>query len=226
MAGVLGVLPRQVAFNAGVVVPGAQLFVYEDATTTKRNIYTTSALAAQLSNPLVADANGRFAAFYVNPNSGAYKLVLASASDTDPPASPFWTEDVLPVPGASIIEGSFTATITGCGTDPTGTVNYIIVADAAGTGKKCRLYTLAAISAESDANSMTLTGIPAACVPTINANVSCNVLDNGGGVQAGMTISPAGTTATFFCDTPLSSAGFTTSGVKGLPAGWQAEYVL
>jgi hypothetical protein len=96
MSGVLGILPRQAAVNGGVFVDGAQLFCYEDTTTTKRAIYTTSALSVQHSNPLEADAYGRFPAFYVDPTGGPYKLVLAPAADADPPLAPLWTEDVIP----------------------------------------------------------------------------------------------------------------------------------
>ena len=87
---------RATPFNGGTSVAGAQLFVYDAGTTTKRALYTTSALSVSLSNPVVADANGRFVAPWLNPAGGAYKVVLASASDTDPPASPFWTEDNIP----------------------------------------------------------------------------------------------------------------------------------
>lgn len=96
MAGSLVVLARQSPLNGGTTVPGAQLFVYDAGTTTKRAIHTTPALAIEHDNPLDADANGRFPAVYVNPLGGPYKTVLAPQGDTDPPASPFWTEDNIP----------------------------------------------------------------------------------------------------------------------------------
>jgi hypothetical protein len=46
-----------------------------------------------------AESNGRLPAIYVNPDGGAYKVVVTSASDTDPPTSPFWTEDNIPAVG-------------------------------------------------------------------------------------------------------------------------------
>lgn len=97
MAGTLVQLPRQSPLNGGTTVPGGKLFVYDAGTSTKRAIYTTSALAVQHPNPLVADANGRFAAAYVESTDGDYKEILAGASDSDPPTSPYWTEDNIPV---------------------------------------------------------------------------------------------------------------------------------
>lgn len=96
MAGSLVVLARQSPLNGGTTVAGAQLFVYDAGGTTKRAIYTTSALAVQHSNPVVADANGRLAAIWLDPAGGSYKLVLATSGDTDPPASPIWTDDNIP----------------------------------------------------------------------------------------------------------------------------------
>src|SRR4029079_6204656 len=60
---------------------------------------TTSALSVQHSNPLVADANGRFAAWWVSATAGNYKLVLAPANDNDPPAAAIKTEDNIPPVG-------------------------------------------------------------------------------------------------------------------------------
>jgi hypothetical protein len=104
MAGSLVVLARQSPLNGGTTVAGAQLFVYDAGTTTKRAVYTTSALAVQHSNPVVADANGRFAAVWINPAGGDYKTVLALPGDTDPPTSPIWTDDNFPgrIPDSSL----------------------------------------------------------------------------------------------------------------------------
>lgn len=102
MAGSLVILARQSPLNGGTTVAGAQCFVYDSGTTTKRAIYTTPALSVEHENPVVADSNGRFPAIYVNPLAGAYKTVLAPSGDTDPPASPFWTEDSIPVAAPAV----------------------------------------------------------------------------------------------------------------------------
>lgn len=96
MASTLVVLARQTPLNGGTTVPGAKLFVYNAGTTTKRAIYTTSALSVQHSNPVVADSNGRLPAVWVDSTGGDYKIVLAPAADSDPPTSAFWTDDNLP----------------------------------------------------------------------------------------------------------------------------------
>lgn len=226
MSGSLIVLARQSPLNGGVTVPGAQLFVYDAGTTTKRAIYTTSALSVQHDNPVDADANGRFPAVWVNPDGGAYKTVLAPAGDTDPPASPFWTEDNIPVLGSAFSEDDFTGALTGYASGPTGTVNYRIFANASGTGKSCTLYVAAAITGTSNANTLTMTGLPAACQPATVALVNC-VLNNNTTTVAGIAhIAAAGSTITFYMGSPLSATGFTTSGTKGLPAGWSITYPL
>lgn len=115
MSGVLGIVPRQLAVNSGAFVAGAKLFVYDSGTTTKRSIYTTSALSIAHSNPLVADSNGRFASFYINPSGGAYKLTLASSSDSDPPASPLWTDDAIPAHPDVAVSFSVSGTLTAGG---------------------------------------------------------------------------------------------------------------
>jgi len=67
-----------------------QLFSYEAGTTTKLNTYTDVALTVANTNPIILDSAGR-ATVFLSPAS--YKFVLASPTDTDPPASPIWTRD-------------------------------------------------------------------------------------------------------------------------------------
>lgn len=227
MAGSLVALAsaRPSPLNGGTPVPGAQLWCYDAGTTTKRAWYTTSALSVALSNPLVADANGRFAAAWINPDSGAYKLVLGSSTDTDPPASPFWTEDNIPAPGP-IIEGNFTGTVTGHAADPTGTVYYRIIANAAGTGKVCRLWIEANIAAVSNSTAMTLTGLPAAVRPSAQRLCAlAPITNNGVNAGAGALISAAGV-VTFLFGAAFDAAGFTAANSKGLISGWALDYPL
>lgn len=222
---VLG-LARPSPLNGGTIVAGAKLFCYDAGGTTKRNTYTTSALSVANANPLVADANGRFGPAWINPDSGSYKLVLTSSGDTDPPASPFWTEDNIPVNGVTYSEGSFTGTLTGYATPPTGTINYRIFANAAGTGKICTLYAAAAITGTSNATAMTMTGLPAACTPSVAARLPTIVTDAGVNNSGMGEIAASGTTLIFLMAAPLSTTGFTGSGTKGLGAGWQFSYAL
>ena len=76
--------------NDGDPAASYKLFTYEAGTTTKLNTYTDVDLTVANANPVVLDASGR-ATVFLSPAS--YKFVLASPTDTDPPASPIWTRD-------------------------------------------------------------------------------------------------------------------------------------
>jgi hypothetical protein len=71
---------------------GVKLFTYEAGTTTKLATYTDAAGSVSHSNPIVMNAAGRPSSpIFLQARS--YKFVLASSSDTDPPATPLWTAD-------------------------------------------------------------------------------------------------------------------------------------
>jgi hypothetical protein len=92
----LAPIPRQQYLDSsGNPYSGAKLFYYASGTTTKQSTYTTSAGDVANSNPIVLDASGR-TPYGVWLTSGlSYKEVLAPSTDTDPPTSPIFTEDVL-----------------------------------------------------------------------------------------------------------------------------------
>lgn len=127
---------------------------------------------------------------------------------------------------ATIIEGSFTGTLSGMTTATTGTVSYRISANAAGTGKICRLYLAAGIAGTSNTTAMTMTGLPAACTPSAAVETVCSVVENDTSQLGRATIAASGTTITFATDLPFSATGFTGGGGKGLSSGWQIEYAL
>lgn len=83
--------------SAGDPLSGGKVFVYTAGSSSKATTYTESDGVTPNSNPIVLDSRGEMpTGCYVE--SGTYKLVLAPASDTDPPASPIWTRDnVSPV---------------------------------------------------------------------------------------------------------------------------------
>jgi len=87
-------VPNPTFFDGSTVAAGYQLFTYLAGTTTKTATYTDNALSVANANPIVLDANGQ-ATIFVDGGSGAVglKYVLATAADTDPPASPVWTRD-------------------------------------------------------------------------------------------------------------------------------------
>jgi len=123
----------------------------------------------------------------------------------------------------SVLAGSFTATLTGMTTTITGTVNYRI------SGGICSLSSTASISGISNANAMNMTGIPAVCQPVASRSAVSNALDNNTLIYSGCIIQSFGTIGF----QPMTVSGsrvvpgtFTTSGVKGIFAGWNITYSL
>ena len=86
-------LPKQILVDsAGQPVAGAKANFYLTTTTTRTDTYTDSALATPHDNPVVADANGKFAAIYLDPTV-TYRCILTDADDVqiddvDPVAVP------------------------------------------------------------------------------------------------------------------------------------------
>jgi hypothetical protein len=83
---------------------GAQLFVYLAGSSTKATSYNDSSGSSANPNPIILNTRGEPS----NASDGSrrtiwcttgssYKLVLAPSTDTDPPTSPIWTLDNLPV---------------------------------------------------------------------------------------------------------------------------------
>jgi hypothetical protein len=83
---------RQFLDDNGDPYAGGLLFTYTAGSSTKKTTYQEASGSTPHANPIVLDANGRLPA-PVWGTTGAYKLVLAPSTDTDPPASPEWTED-------------------------------------------------------------------------------------------------------------------------------------
>lgn len=83
--------------SAGDPLSGGKLFVYIAGSSSKATTYTESDGVTPNANPIVLDSRGELpSGCYVE--TGTYKLILAPAADTDPPASPIWTRDnVSPV---------------------------------------------------------------------------------------------------------------------------------
>lgn len=111
MPGTIAPFPKHQFFtNAGAVAASHKLFTYASGTTTKQATYTDEDISVANANPIVLDSAGRATIFL--PVGQAFKFVLASSTDTDPPASPIWTVDeVSAVPAAA----------TGNNADVTGT---------------------------------------------------------------------------------------------------------
>lgn len=76
-------------------VPGAawRLFFYETGTTTPLDTYSDVNIATPNTNPVVADANGRFGTIFLVPST-AYAVELWNAATADDPVgAQIWAED-------------------------------------------------------------------------------------------------------------------------------------
>lgn len=67
----------------GDPISGAQLFFYEAGTTKKLDTFSDEALTSANANPMVANGSGEFSDIFLKLQD--YKLILTSATDTDPP---------------------------------------------------------------------------------------------------------------------------------------------
>lgn len=104
------------------------------------------------------------------------------------------------------ITGSFTATLTGCTTSPTGTVTWTK------QGKRVRLN-IPDITGTSNTTAATLTGMPASLFPSTARNCAGICRDNGSEKFSPITIQTNGTITL-----NNAFAAFTSSGTKGVSA--------
>lgn len=75
-------LPKASPVSAGASYASCKAYFYQAGTTTPISTYTTAALSVAHANPVVADANGVFAAIYVNEAVNAtYRLQLKTSAD-------------------------------------------------------------------------------------------------------------------------------------------------
>ena len=70
------------------LLSGALLYVYENETTTKTNIYTDVALTVLSSNPVVANSSGQFPAIYAEAGTEASPVLYSVSVTTSTGASP------------------------------------------------------------------------------------------------------------------------------------------
>lgn len=71
--------------STGLPMAGAKLYFYEQGTTTPKNTYSNPGLSTANSNPLVADATGKFGAIFLD---GSYTARITDASDVE-----IWSDD-------------------------------------------------------------------------------------------------------------------------------------
>lgn len=148
--------------------------------------------------------------------------ILGAPTGGDKGAGSINVADKVYENGVKIFEGgTFTATLTGYASPPTGTVTWQRV------GKLVTL-TCATILGTSNANTFTMTGLPAALQPAGNAQTSLvYAIDASGdciiiGTVSGGTI----TFSKFTSITNISTTGWATSGSKGFGGTNLISYVL
>ena len=119
--------------------------------------------------------------------------------------------------GQEYSEGSFTVTGTGFAVNPTGTAEYVKV------GTLVSLY-VPALTGTSNATTFTLTGLPAAIVPTLQAYALVVATDNGVRVTTLATLSPGSSVLTI--NVTINGGAWTTSGTKALLPCWLTYALL
>jgi hypothetical protein len=122
-----------------------------------------------------------------------------------------------------VIRGSFTGTGTGMTTSPTGTINYTIIDNV------CTLSCDTSIQGTSNSTAYTITGLPAAVVPTGDKAPVTTILDNTTTeLPCVMNVDNATSALVFrpWTGTTFLSTGFTASGTKGISGGWTISYPL
>jgi len=131
-----------------------------------------------------------------------------------------------PVNAATTDANTFTATLTGYASGPTGTITYKKV------GNLVTLYATAAILGTSNSTGLGMTGLSAAVTPTQTQVVRCDCMtDNSARISGSAQVGSNGV-ITFLADTVTgalinsSATGFTGSGTKGLSANWSITYAV
>lgn len=121
----------------------------------------------------------------------------------------------------SRVTSSFTATLaTGFTTTPTGTINYNILPD----GSTVQTYCVSGLTATSNTTGWTVTGAPAAIQAAHAWTCTVGQFTDTGGRISGAFAGMNGGTWTALGGGSLTSAGFTNTGSKGIPAAWWATY--
>ena len=96
--GTLWFLPIQVAFRAGIVVPGSKAYFYLAGSTTPVSVYADVGLTTALTQPVVADANGVFVEIFLTPGT-AYKVDVQTSAGVSLTGYP--ADNQLAVPASS-----------------------------------------------------------------------------------------------------------------------------
>lgn len=172
------------------------------------------------------DANGEQLRFYPESDAfvaGANWLSVQRTANTIDSIDLIAT--VLTLNGFQVLggeEGSYTGTLTGGTTAPTGTVRYVR------TGRVVTLFIPTFSPMTSNANTMTITGaLPASCQPARFSylSVPSGIVEDNGAFMDHATLSVTASSILTFGLSAQPSA-FTTSGTKGCVAAFTVSYLL
>lgn len=123
------------ATNGKTPLSGGQVFTYEAGTSTKKDTFTTQVGDVAQSNPIILNANGEIEpAMWLD--SGAYKIVVAPADDTDPPVAPLHEIDNVFTSGGDSVGVANTVTdlkaLTDADFDAVTLLGYDTIGDGGG----------------------------------------------------------------------------------------------
>jgi hypothetical protein len=123
------------------------------------------------------------------------------------------------LPNQQFLSGTFIGTVTGLSAVTTATCTYVIA------GSVCIVNTPAGMTGTSNANTLTMTGLPSVCQPATQTQFVQSIVENdASNVAAAAQIAAGSGTVTFLAaETNIltnyiaySSTGFLTTGTKGL----------
>lgn len=205
MSGLIPLVKFGAINSDGTPLSGGQLFVYAAGTTNKVSLYSNNTLSTTITNPVVLNSRGETTsdgstACAIWMADGTYKFVLATSTDTDPPATPIWTVDNVRIANNTIYDSNNNLIIALSAT--TGAVNYITIKNNS-TG----LYPEINATGESsigetfrDSNGNTLLKLTSTASSVNNLTITNSVIASpvtigaaGSDSNIGITITPKGT---------------------------------
>lgn len=165
--------------GGNTVANGGQLFFYVAGSSTKQTVYKDNSASTAWTNPIVLDSGGNLPSGgeVWFPTGQTFKVIFAPSTDTDPPASPYWTKDNL-----SGINDTGSATTSEWTTGPAPTfvnsTQFTVVGDQTGTftsGRRLKTTNTAG----------TVYGVIASA--SFGTSTTVNVVNDSGALDSGLS---------------------------------------